>query len=67
MGKVDSNMVVKWLAEPEDHNYPAAASYLSLLRPAPSVEELVRLLQAAPVTKFLAKDIFRASGCRCSA
>jgi hypothetical protein len=62
MGKNDSSTTVQWLAEPEEHDYPAAASFLSLLRPTEAVDELVRLLKAAPMVKFMAKDVFRASG-----
>jgi hypothetical protein len=62
MGRNDSNNMVQWLPEPEDHDYPAAASFLSLLRPGDAVDELVRLLKAAPMVKFMAKDVFRASG-----
>ncbi len=60
--KLNNNILVKWLAAPEDHDYPAAASFLSLLRPGEAVDELVRLLRSAPMAKFMAKDIFRASG-----
>ena len=62
MGKNDSTIVVKWLDEPEDQDYPAAASYLSLVRTSDSAETSIRLLKAAPIARFLAKDIFRASG-----
>jgi len=51
----------KWLSEPEQHDYPAAASYLALIYSANRVIELVAKLQAATVMKFKAKDIFRAS------
>jgi len=53
---------IKWLAEPEDHDYPAAGSYLSLLYDDASAAKYVDLLRKAPMTKFKAKDIFRASG-----
>jgi len=53
---------VSWLDAPEEHNYPAAASYLSLLRPPEEAAVLVQRLRAAPATSFKAKDIFRASG-----
>jgi hypothetical protein len=53
---------VQWLSAPEAHDYPAAASYLTLLHDAASVVALVKKLEAAPVTQFKAKDIFRASG-----
>jgi len=62
VGKNDSTIVVKWLDEPEDQDYPAAASYLSLVRTSDSAETSIRLLKAAPIARFLAKDIFRASG-----
>jgi hypothetical protein len=53
---------IKWLAEPEDHDYPAAGSYLSLLYDDASAEKYVDQLRKAPMSKFKAKDIFRASG-----
>ena len=53
---------IKWLKEPEDQDYPAAESYLSLLYAAPDVKTLVRKLRSAQVSSFKAKDIFRASG-----
>lgn len=62
MGKNQSTITVKWLDEPQEHDYPAAASFLSLMRPPNTVEGLVRQLKAAPKATFLAKDIFRASG-----
>lgn len=54
--------IVKWLNEPEDHDYPAAASYLALIFDAITVKKRVKLLQRAPMSTFKAKDIFRASG-----
>lgn len=53
---------VKWLDAPEEHDFPAAASYLSLLRPPDQVAAIVQQLRAAPAANFKAKDIFRASG-----
>lgn len=55
-------MDIRWLDAPEDKDYPAAFSYLSLLRPEGQAQSLVRQLQAAPPSRFKAKDIFRASG-----
>jgi len=52
---------LNWLAEPEEHNYPAAESYLKLLFNESRVSELVSKLRSAPLAKFKAKDIFRAS------
>jgi hypothetical protein len=59
MGK---KIEIKWLDEPEDHDYPAAALYLSLLYDKPAAAKYVEQLRKAPVSKFEAKDIFRASG-----
>jgi hypothetical protein len=53
---------IKWLADPEDDDYPAAGSYLSLLYDEPAAAEYVEQLRKAPMSKFKAKDIFRASG-----
>ena len=52
---------IKWLEEPDKHNYPAAESYLTLLYRPKAVGKLVAELRRAPLTKFKAKDIFRAS------
>lgn len=52
---------IAWLPKPEDKNYPAALSYLSLLYPEKEADALVAELRKAKVTQFKAKDIFRAS------
>ena len=52
---------IKWLKEPEEHDYPAARSYLNLIYDDSVAEALVEKLRSAPVTTFKAKDIFRAS------
>ncbi len=53
---------ILWLDEPEEDNYPAAASYLALVADDKETERLVKRLRKAPMTSFKAKDIFRASG-----
>ena len=53
---------VKWLKSPEDHDYPAAQSYLSLLFDEAAVARYVQQLRSARTAMFKAKDIFRASG-----
>jgi len=55
-------VTIKWLAQPEDHDYPAALSYLSLVYPPHIAELRVTALKTAPVNQFKSKDIFRASG-----
>lgn len=52
---------IKWLPEPEEHNYPAAESYLTLMYSDSRARKMVATLRAAPVEQFKAKDIFRAS------
>lgn len=54
-------MDVDWLDQPEDHDYAAAESFLSLLMPGDVVQDLVHALKATPVTEHKAKDIMRAS------
>ncbi len=53
---------IKWLNEPEEHDYPAALSYLRLLYEDNLANALVEKLRQAPISQFKAKDIFRASG-----
>ena len=49
-----------WLDLPEDHDYPAAESYLNLiLDPKVAAMQVVKL-RAASVSQFKAKDIVRA-------
>jgi hypothetical protein len=53
---------IRWLGEPEDHDYPAAGSYLALLFDGATADAMVEKLRHAPMAAFKAKDIFRASG-----
>lgn len=59
---MDSNTTIKWLATPEDRNFPAAESYLSLIYDSKTATNLSQKLKQVPVSEFKAKDIFRASG-----
>ena len=52
----------KWLKEPEEQDYPAALSYLSLLYDERTAASYVNKLKRASIREFKAKDIFRASG-----
>ena len=52
---------IKWLRNPEAHDYPAAKSYLTLVFNDSTATAFVGELKRARVTKFKAKDIFRAS------
>ena len=53
---------INWLSEPEEHDYPAAKSYLSLIFDEAVAERYTRQLESAKMDSFQAKDIFRASG-----
>lgn len=50
-----------WKSAPDDHDYPAAADYLSLVMPQKEVDRLVTRLRAAPLVQRKAKDLLRAS------
>ncbi len=53
---------VKWQDAPQEHDYPAAAQYLSLLVGEPALRaELAGQLHEAPVAHYKAKDLLRAS------
>ena len=53
---------IKWLREPQEHDYPAACSFLSLTFEPQAAGQLAEDLQRAGMSEFAAKDIFRASG-----
>ncbi len=53
---------IQWLTKPEDHDYTAATSYLSLVYVPSAVVRYVARLKSSRITEFKAKDIFRASG-----
>jgi hypothetical protein len=52
----------RWGDEPSEHDYPAAASYLSLICDPTEVRRLVTALKAAPIVHYQAKDLLRSSG-----
>jgi len=54
-------MAVKWLDDPEEHDFDAAASYLSMLAAAGPVAEVVAALRSADPIERAAKDILRAA------
>jgi hypothetical protein len=55
-------MKERWKTEPEEHDFPAAAAYLSLLLPPAQVASAVAALREAPLVHGKAKDLLRASG-----
>jgi hypothetical protein len=54
-------MAVKWLDEPEDHDYQAAADYLSMIAEPEIVDKTVAALRTAKPVYRKAKDILRAA------
>lgn len=60
--KGHSQPAVKWLDEPQQHDYPAAASYLSLIAGPKAVSKAVKALEQADTVSFKAKDLLRAAG-----
>ena len=59
---MSANNEIKWLPEPEEHDFPAAESYLDLLFDKQTVEKHLINLKKCEMSQFKAKDIFRASG-----
>lgn len=54
-------MAVKWLDDPEDHDYDAAADYLSMLAEEATVTATVHALESTEPVYRKAKDILRAA------
>ncbi|MFA4084508.1 MULTISPECIES: hypothetical protein [Mycobacteriaceae] len=54
-------MTVKWLEQPEDHDYAAAVDYLTLVGEADVVKRTVKALRNATLEYRKAKDILRAA------
>ncbi|MGC2210001.1 MAG: hypothetical protein WA532_07795 [Candidatus Korobacteraceae bacterium] len=53
---------IKWLKEPQKHDYPAAEAYLSLILEPRAAKTAAEQLKSAEMIEVAAKDIFRASG-----
>jgi len=51
-----------WKEVPDEHDYPAAEDYLSLLLPEAAARALSDRLRTAPLMRRKAKDLLRASG-----
>ena len=52
---------IRWLTEVDEHDFPAADSYLRLLYSDKKAAKMVAKLRSAVIVEFKAKDIFRAS------
>jgi hypothetical protein len=51
-----------WKERPDEHDYPAAEEYLSLVTSPAAAKRLARRLRVAPIVHRKAKDLLRASG-----
>lgn len=52
---------IKWLADVEEHDYPAAESYLRILYNEDKVADMITCFRNAVIVQFKAKDVFRAT------
>jgi hypothetical protein len=53
---------IRWLADPEEKDYVAAHSFLSLVAAPAATVRIVKRLRTAPEGEWAAKDILRAAG-----
>jgi hypothetical protein len=53
---------IKWLDEPEEKDYLAAHSFLSMVLAPGVLDETIAALRTAPLGHWAAKDLLRASG-----
>ena len=60
-GSAGQPISVQWKTEPDAHDFPAAANYLSLLATDRVVKKLVDDLKNAPLVTYKAKDLLRSS------
>ncbi|MEI6469889.1 MAG: hypothetical protein WCO72_10470 [Betaproteobacteria bacterium] len=58
---VSKSKTILWLDDVEEHDYPAAESYLRLIYQDKLARQFVKSLRKADIVEFKAKDIFRAS------
>jgi hypothetical protein len=52
---------VRWSKEPKDKDYQAAAGYLSLIFGPTRAKTIIRSLRAAPMERYVARDLMRAA------
>lgn len=51
-----------WKSQPDDHDFPAASDYLSLIADVDAATTLAAALRNATTRTYKAKDLLRASG-----
>jgi hypothetical protein len=54
--------VANWKNEPDEHDYPAAHDYLSLVADTATADATVAALRKAAIRTWKAKDLLRSSG-----
>jgi hypothetical protein len=59
---VPSTPRIRWLEEPEEKDYLAAHSFLSMVLAPSSLSETIAALRTAPLGHWAAKDLLRAAG-----
>jgi hypothetical protein len=59
---VPSTPRIRWLEEPEEKDYLAAESFLSMVIAPSSLSETIAALRTAPLGHWAAKDLLRAAG-----
>jgi hypothetical protein len=59
---VSRTVSIRWLDQPEEKDYLAAQSFLSMVVAPSLLSEIIPALQAAPFGHWAAKDILRAAG-----
>jgi hypothetical protein len=64
-GMQSTSRKVAWLAQPAEHDYPSAASFLTLIARGARVEVLTALLSQAPMVHHAARTFWGRQGCRC--
>jgi hypothetical protein len=61
VAKANAGIEISWLPDVEEHDYPAAESFLRIIYSEDNVAEIIAKLRRATIVTFKAKDIFRAS------
>lgn len=59
---MSNTLRIRWLDEPEEKDYLAAHSFLSMVLAPSSLSETIVALRAAPLGHWAAKDLLRAAG-----
>jgi hypothetical protein len=58
---VPSTLAENWKDQPDDHDYPAAEDYLSLVMPPAKAKQVVARLRKAAIVRRKGKDLLRTS------